>query len=97
VNKALLDTDTFSESMKGVDRTVVDRGLALSLAGLKSLREEHARTVEPARALAREASGLERRVSDLVNRAYGLTAAEEALMWSTAPPRMPISGPSAVD
>ena len=62
----------------------------LSLAALRSLREEHARTIIPAQALAAEARGLEHRVSDLVNEAYGLTPDEVALMWETAPPRMPI-------
>jgi hypothetical protein len=42
---------------------------------------------------------LERTLSDLVNRAYGLTLAEIALMWQTVSPRMPslppdTSGPS---
>jgi len=36
---------------------------------------------------------LEREISDLVNAAYGLTPAEIALLWQTAPPRMPIAGP----
>ena len=36
-----------------------------------------------------EAAKLERRVSDLVNRACGLTPEEVNLLWSTAPPRMP--------
>lgn len=62
----------------------------LSAAGLKALRDEHAATIEPARRLARETDGLERRLSDLVNEAYGLTPEEVALMWRTAPPRMPI-------
>ena len=48
----------------------------LSLAALRSLREEHERTIVPAQALAREAIGLEQQVSDLVNAAYGLTPAE---------------------
>ncbi|MGE5192596.1 MAG: hypothetical protein ACM3U2_08850 [Deltaproteobacteria bacterium] len=59
----------------------------LSAAALKSLRDEHARTIEPARAQAAEALQLERRLSDLVNEAYGLTPDEVALMWQTAPPR----------
>jgi hypothetical protein len=63
----------------------------LSAAALKSLRDEHARTIEPARAQAAEAQELERRLSDLVNEAYGLTPDEVALMWQTAPPRMPFS------
>ena len=33
---------------------------------------------------------LERTFSDLVNQAYALAPAEIALMWQTAPPRMPI-------
>jgi hypothetical protein len=39
--------------------------------------------------LAREARQLERRVAELVNAAYGLTAEKVALMGRTAPPRMP--------
>jgi hypothetical protein len=63
----------------------------LSVAALKSLRDEHARTIEPARAQAAEALQLERRLSDLVNEAYGLTPDEVALLWETAPPRMPFA------
>jgi hypothetical protein len=62
----------------------------LSLAALRSLREEHERTIVPAQALSREAIGLEQQVSDLVDAAYGLTPEEVKLMWETAPPRMPI-------
>jgi hypothetical protein len=43
----------------------------------------------PLRELAAEAGQLERRVSDLVNAAYGLTPAEVDLLWATAPPRTP--------
>jgi hypothetical protein len=45
--------------------------------------------IEPARTQAAEALQLERRLSDLVNEAYGLTPDEVALLWATAPPRMP--------
>jgi hypothetical protein len=48
----------------------------------------------PARALAAEALTLERTLSDLVNQAYALTPAENALMWQSAPPRMLISPPA---
>jgi diketogulonate reductase-like aldo/keto reductase len=58
------------------------------------LRDEYPRTIEPSRALAAETLNLERTLSDLVNQAYALTPAEIALMWQTAPPRMPIP-PSA--
>jgi len=57
------------------------------------LRAEYARTIDPARALTAEALNLEHKVSDLVNEAYGLTPEEVALMWQTAPPRMPIAKP----
>ena len=43
----------------------------------------------PVRQARTEARGLERRLSDLVNEAYGLTAEEVDLLWKTAPPRMP--------
>jgi len=67
----------------------------LTAAALKNLRDEYARTLEPARALAAEALALEHKVSDLVNAAYGLTPDEIALLWQTAPPRMPIPRPTA--
>ena len=63
----------------------------LSVADLKRLKDEHATSVVPLQTLAAEADQLERRVSDLVNEAFGLTPEEVALMWQTAPPRMPIS------
>jgi hypothetical protein len=55
------------------------------------LRDEYARSLDPARKLAAEAMKLEHEISDLVNAAYGLTPDEIALLWATAPPRMPIS------
>ncbi len=68
------------------------RKLPLSVADIRRLKEEHATTVLPMQAKAREAQALERRLSDLVNEAYGLTPEEVALMWETAPPRMPVAG-----
>ena len=68
----------------------------LSAAALKALRDEDARTLEPARRLQAEALTLENQLSDLVNAAYGLTPEEVKLMWDTAPPRMPIPRPAGV-
>ena len=65
----------------------------LSAAALKSLREEHATTVEPMRRRLAEGEVLERRLADLVHQAYGLTPEEVDLMWRTAPPRMPVAPP----
>ena len=80
-----LDSDGFvGEVKKARGRTN-----PLSAAGLRSLRDEHERTIEPAKRLAAEALALEHRLSNLVNAAYGLTPDEIAVMWSTAPPRMP--------
>ena len=68
----------------------------ITAAGLRSLRDEHAHTIEPARLLAAEALQLEYRLHDLANEAYGLTSEEVGLMWDTAPPRMPIPRPASV-
>lgn len=84
-----LDSDEFVAEVKKAR----GRKNPLSAAGLRSLRDEHARTIGPAQRLAAEAVTLEHRLSDLVNAAYGLTPDEVALMWSTAPPRMPIERP----
>jgi hypothetical protein len=83
-----LDADTFvGEVKKG-------RKKGLGVAEVKRLKEEYTASILPLKALAREADTLERRVSDLVNAAFGLTPAEVALMWETAPPRMPIGPPA---
>ena len=87
-----LDSDAFvAEVQKG-------RGKKnpLTTAGLRGLRDEYVRTIEPARLLAAEALQLEYRLHDLVNAAYGLTPEEVRLMWDTAPPRMPISRPASI-
>lgn len=84
-----LDSDAFAAEV----RKVRGKKKPLSVAAVRSLREEHARTIVPAQSLAEEARGLERQISDLVNEAYGLTPEEVRLMWETAPPRMPIDGP----
>jgi hypothetical protein len=87
---ARLDADGLAAEVKKV------RGHSkpLSVAELKRLKEEHAGSVVPLQTLAGEAQTLEERVSDLVNAAYGLTPADIALMWQTAPPRMPIASPA---
>jgi N-6 DNA Methylase/TaqI-like C-terminal specificity domain len=81
-----LHSDGFAAEVKKIR----GRKAPLTAAGVKSLRDEFARTVEPAQRLAAEALRMEREVSDLVIAAYGLTPAEIDLMWETAPPRMPI-------
>ena len=87
-----LDTDAFVAEVQKA------RGKknSLTAAGLRSLRDEYARTLEPARLMAAEALKLEYRLHDLVNGAYGLTKEEVCLMWDTAPPRMPIDRPALI-
>jgi hypothetical protein len=71
------------------------RASPLGAAALRSLRDEYIRTIKPAQRLAAEALTLKHRLGDLVNCAYGLTPDEVALMWATAPPRMPFVSPFA--
>jgi hypothetical protein len=82
-----LDADAFASAV----RKALPKSHKLSAADFARLKQEHAATVEPARRAAAEALALERQLSDLVNAAYGLTPDEVALMWATAPPRMPFA------
>jgi hypothetical protein len=82
-----LDSDAFVGEVKKAR----GRKNPLSAAALRGLRDEYERTIEPAKRLAAEALTLEHRLSDLVNAAYGLTPDDVALMWATAPPRMPFA------
>jgi len=89
-NKLLALTDLDSNTWVSEVKRIRGKKQPLSSAGLHALRDEYARTIAPARALAAEALTLERTLRDLVNHAYGLTPAEIALMWQTAPPQKPI-------
>jgi hypothetical protein len=62
---------------------------ALTPAAMKDLTKGYHDQVTPLSERLAEAATLERRLADLVNAAYGLTAEEIALLWETAPPRMP--------
>jgi hypothetical protein len=88
--------NAYSDSLIAEVKKIRGKKKPLSLVALRSLRDEHARTIDPAQALASEAGGLEQRVNDLVNEAYGLTPDEIRLMWETAPPRMPVRPPIGV-
>ena len=58
------------------------------LKAMQSVYNDYAPSIQSRKA---EALKLEHRLSDLVNQAYGLTPEEIALMWKTAPPRMPFT------
>jgi len=92
-NKLLAVTELDSDAWVSEVKRIRGKKLPLTAAGVRALRAEHTRTIEPARALAAETLNLERTLSDLVNQAYALTPAEIDLMWKTAPPRMPVPHP----
>jgi hypothetical protein len=81
------DADTFILAV----RTELPKTTKLSAAQLAELRREYQATLEPIRQLRFEIFALECKISNLVNDAYGLTPDEVALMWRTAPPRMPFT------
>jgi hypothetical protein len=62
----------------------------LTAAAVARLHAEHAASIAPIAARLATAAARERALSRLVNEAFGLTPEEVALMWETAPPRMPI-------
>ncbi|MBK6433547.1 MAG: Eco57I restriction-modification methylase domain-containing protein [Anaerolineae bacterium] len=65
----------------------------LSPAGVGELARVYRQYALPLRAGVAESARLEGRLAELVNAAYGLTPDEVALLWRTAPPRMPVSQP----
>lgn len=95
-NKLQAMTDLDSDTLVSEVKRIRGKKLPLTAAGVQGLRDEYTRTIEPARALAAESLKLECALSDLVNKAYGLTPQEIDLMWKTAPPRMPIPPPAAM-
>ena len=93
-NKLQSLTDLDSGAFVAEVKRVRGKSRPLTAVTLQALRDEHTRSIEPARTLAAEARQIEVRLSDLVNQAYDLTPEEVALMWRTAPPRMPIPAPN---
>ncbi|MCC0009627.1 MAG: Eco57I restriction-modification methylase domain-containing protein [Hyphomicrobiaceae bacterium] len=80
-----------SEGFISAIRKSIPKKRKLTAAEIGELRREYAATIEPARAARAEIFALENQISDLVNEAYGLTPKDVALMWRTAPPRMPFT------
>ncbi len=83
-----------SDSFVAAVRAALPKKRGLTPSELKRLRDAFAEIAEPARSARSHMQGHERRVSDLVNQAYGLTPEDIALMWRTAPPRMPLAPPT---
>lgn len=84
---AALDVDAFVAEVR--KRQPKAAG-TLSPARLRALKDGYVEQAGPLRARQTEAQSIERRLSDLVNAACGLTPEDVALLWQTAPPRMPV-------
>jgi len=85
-NAHLRDADAFVTAV----RAALPKSRKFSSAEIARLKQEHAATLTPSRESAAEVLALERKLSDLVNTAFGLSQEKVALMWRTAPPRMPL-------
>jgi len=72
-------------------QTTLARRYRLTARDIADSKKEHSVTVEPPREARRRIFTLERQISGLAHSAYGLTAEEVALLWATAPPRMPVT------
>ena len=83
---ASLDADAFVEEVR---KRRPKSEARLAPVALRDLRSSYTEMATPVREERAEAANLERRLSDLVNRAYGLTPEDVDLLWSTAPPHMP--------
>ena len=86
---SLLDSDGFIAAV----RAALPRRQSLTPTQLRQLRDAFAETAEPARTARGELLAHERALATMVERAYGLTSEEVALLWRTAPPRMPLPPP----
>ena len=83
---AALGPDAFVEEVR--KRRPKGEG-RLTPGPLRDLRDGYAEMANPVHRAKPEAASLERKLSELVNKAYGLTDEEVDLLRRTAPPRMP--------
>ena len=93
-NIAELEAQVFIEEVQKKRRPKTAR--RLTPAALKDLQTGYAEQIAPLPQQRVEALALEYKLSNLINVAYNLTAEEVALLWETAPPRMPFSPPSQI-
>ena len=84
-----LSANGFAEAL----RANLPKKRKLTVAEIAAIKDSHTQMIAPVAAQINEAAQLERDLSAMVNAAYGLTPEEEALVWRTAPPLMPITPP----
>lgn len=87
-----LDSDSFVAAI----RATLPKRQGLTPTQLRQLRDAFAETAEPARVARIKLQAHERCLATMVERAYGLTDEDVALMWRTAPPRMPLPSPAGM-
>jgi hypothetical protein len=91
-SRAILNFDALTpDAFVTAVQAAIPRRRKLTAGEIADLKREHEVTIEPARVARRKMFTFEQHLSDLVNSAYGLTPEEAALMWDTAPPRMPFT------
>lgn len=78
-------------------RKRLPKKVGLTPNNVRQLNDVYREYALPIQTRNAEMRRLEARLSDLVNQAYQLTPDEIALMWRTAPPRMPGGGNSGPD
>lgn len=83
---AALDADSFIPEVR--KRRLKSEG-RLTPGGLGDLWSGYEELAVPAKEGRVKSIILERRLSGIVNKSYGLTEEEVELLWNTAPPRMP--------
>ena len=95
----VLHRDDAGRSMRSRSSAAQARCSIWNASRLKGCRSAYLlpSTRRPAEVRLTEAPALERRLSDLVNRAYGLTPEDVDLLWSTAPSPCPDPKKGAIE
>lgn len=92
LGRAILNFDALTpDTFVTLTQSAMPRKTRLTAKDITELKREFSATIEPARAQRRMIFAIEQELSALVTSAYGLTSDEIALMWETAPPRMPFT------
>jgi TaqI-like C-terminal specificity domain len=88
-------TLSFDEFVAAV-KSGLARGRKLTASEISELKREYTATIQPVGISRGAVSRLEIAVSNAVNAGYGLSREDVALMWNSAPPRMPFT-PQGLD
>ena len=91
-NPSALSFDDYIKAVKGG----LEKGRKLTALEVNELKREYGTTLAPAIKSRLEIKQFEGSISDIVNAAYGLSQEEIALLWRSAPPRMPFT-PAAIE